>query len=129
MRKLRKALLIFLATTFLVDVSLAAQQRTQAGATKLTAAAGDPNASANAPVQDPRITPRRHVLRRRSYEREALPRRHSSISRNEAIFMVAIAGTSMGIGAIAAGGKGLAIGTLVGGWGAFMGHLIWKHVK
>ncbi len=33
----------------------------------------------------------------------------------EVIFMAGIAGTSMGIGALAAGGTGLAIGAIVGG--------------
>jgi hypothetical protein len=62
----------------------------------------------------------------RSYEREVhARRRHSHISRGEVVFMGAIAGTSMGIGAIAGGGAGLAIGALVGGWGAYAGHRFW----
>ena len=52
----------------------------------------------------------------RSYEREARPRRHRHISKGEVAFMAGIAGTSMGIGAIAAGGTGLAIGAIAGGW-------------
>ena len=43
--------------------------------------------------------------------------------------MAGIAGTSMGIGAIAGGGTGLAIDAIVGGWGAFAGHKIWHWVN
>jgi len=32
----------------------------------------------------------------------------------------------MGIGAIAGGAHGLAIGTIVGGWAAFGGHYLWN---
>jgi hypothetical protein len=63
----------------------------------------------------------------RSYQRET--RASQGISKKEKIFMVAIAGTSMAIGAIAGGGEGLAIGAIVGGWGAYAGHRIWKWVK
>jgi hypothetical protein len=62
---------------------------------------------------------------RRSYERET-GRRHPRISKKEVVFLAAIAGTSMGIGAIAAGAHGLAIGTIVGGWAAFGGHFLWN---
>jgi hypothetical protein len=62
----------------------------------------------------------------RSYARET-HRRHPGVSRNEAIFMGAVAGTSMGIGAIAGGGVGLAIGAIVGGWGAYASHRLWHY--
>ena len=62
----------------------------------------------------------------RAYARET-HRRHSGVSRNEAIFMGAVAGTSMGIGAIAGGGVGLAIGAIVGGWGAYASHRLWHY--
>ena len=65
---------------------------------------------------------------RRSYEREVQPRRHRGISKKEWVFMGAIAGTSMGIGVIAAGGTGVAIGAIVGGWGAYVGHRCWRWV-
>jgi len=42
--------------------------------------------------------------------------------------MAAVAGTSMGIGAIAAGGTGLAIGAIVGGWSAYAVHRLWNHL-
>jgi len=62
----------------------------------------------------------------RSYARET-HRRRSGVSRNEAVFMGAVAGTSMGIGAIAGGGVGLAIGAIVGGWGAYASHRLWRY--
>jgi len=68
---------------------------------------------------------RQRTAQRRSYERET-GRRHHSISKKEVIFLGAIVGTSMGIGAIAGGAHGLAIGTIVGGWAAFGGHYLWN---
>ena len=62
----------------------------------------------------------------RSYARE-VHRRHSGVSRHEALFMGAVAGTSMGIGAIAGGGVGLAVGAIVGGWGAYATHRLWHY--
>ena len=69
--------------------------------------------------------PQRTTTQRRSYARET-GRRHHGISKKEWIFMGAIAGSSMGIGAIAAGAHGVAIGAIAGGWGAYVGHLFWK---
>jgi len=43
--------------------------------------------------------------------------------------MAAIAGTSMGIGALAGGGRGLAIRAIVGGWGAYAGHRLWNWIR
>ncbi len=43
--------------------------------------------------------------------------------------MGAVAGTSMGIGALAAGAHGLAIGAIVGGWGAFAAHKLYHFVR
>ena len=65
---------------------------------------------------------------RRSYARETHQRRRH-ISKGEIAFMAAIAGTSMGIGALAGGGRGLAIGAIVGGWGAYAGHRLWKWIR
>jgi len=66
----------------------------------------------------------------RSYQRETRARSHrSGISKKEVVFLGAIAGTSMGIGALAAGGEGVAIGAIAGGWGAYVGHRIWKWVR
>ncbi len=79
--------------------------------------------------QYPRPARTRSRARRRSYQRETNPRRRPRISKQEWAFMAAIAGTSMGIGAIAAGGEGLAIGAIVGGWGAYAGHRLWKWIK
>ena len=66
---------------------------------------------------------------RRSYARETRSHRHHRITKGEIAFMAAIAGTSMGIGALAGGGRGLAIGAIVGGWGAYLGHRLWKWIR
>ena len=75
--------------------------------------------------------PRRHYYQssreRRSYERETRTRHHR-ITKEEVIFLVAAAGTPMGIGAIAGGARGLAIGSIVGAWAAFGAHHLWKHL-
>jgi hypothetical protein len=75
--------------------------------------------------------PQRRETRRqrRSYERETRGRRHSHISKGEKVFLVSIVGTSMGIGALAGGPKGLAIGAIVGGWGAYAGHKLWHWIR
>ena len=82
--------------------------------------------NSSSPPQNLRPQP---AARRRSYERETGTRRHHKISKQEVAFMAAIAGTSMGIGALAGGAEGLAIGSIVGGWGAYAGHRIWRWVK
>jgi hypothetical protein len=51
------------------------------------------------------------------------------MSRDEKILLVGIAGSSMGISAIAAGGVGLGIGAIVGGWGAYVGHHVYHWVR
>lgn len=67
---------------------------------------------------------------RRSYEREVRGRRHHHrISKKEWIFLGAVAGTSMGIGALAGGAHGLAIGAIVGGWGAFAAHKFYHFIR
>src|SRR5271157_5648899 len=66
---------------------------------------------------------------RRSYARETRSHRHRHITKGEIAFMAAIAGTSMGIGALAGGGRGLAIGAIVGGWGAYAGHRLWNWIR
>ena len=65
----------------------------------------------------------------RSYAREVHSRRKHRISKGEVIFMAGVAGTSMGIGAIAGGGMGLAIGAIVGGWGAYASHRMWHWIN
>jgi hypothetical protein len=69
------------------------------------------------------------TAQRRSYEREIRGRRHRGISKKEWIFLGAVAGTSMGIGALAGGAHGLAIGAIVGGWGAFAAHKFYHFIR
>ena len=66
---------------------------------------------------------------RRLYARETRRHHHHHITKGEIAFMAAIAGTSMGIGALAGGGRGLAIGAIVGGWGAYAGHRLWNWIR
>lgn len=88
-----------------------------------------PAATANQQAQTPQSPQYQTRARRRSYERETNNRRHGGISKNEAIFLGAVAATPMAIGAIAGGGHGLAIGAVVGGWSAVGAHYLWKHLR
>ncbi len=72
---------------------------------------------------------RRSYQQRRSYERETRGRRRRGISKEEKIFLVAVAGSSMGIGALAGGPEGLAIGAIVGGWSAYAAHRLWGWIR
>ena len=92
-------------------------------------AAAAPSSSQTVDTQEPQIVRPQSPTRRRSYERETRRHRHSGISKKEVAFMAAIAGTSMGIGALAGGAKGLAIGAIVGGWGAYAGHRLWNRLR
>jgi hypothetical protein len=96
------------------------------------------NASASAParaeVPGPATTQQAEAQRpqppprTRSYRREVNRHQRRRISKGEIVFMAAIAGTSVGIGALAAGAKGVAIGGIVGGWGAYLGHKAWHWI-
>lgn len=77
-------------------------------------------AQSSAPQQDP--------VNKKSYERETRTRRHDGMSKKQKVFLVAVVGTSMSIGAIAGGGEGLAIGAIVGGWSAYVVHRLWDHI-
>lgn len=107
----------------------------QAGTGPVTAANAQPAPPAPPPAQNTAAQPRESVRpqpasRQRSYERETRGRRrHGGISKKEVVFMAAIAGTSMGFGALTAGAKGVAIGVIVGGWGAYAGHRLWNWVR
>ncbi len=77
--------------------------------------------------QDSQAAAQQHS-RHRLNERD--PRsRGSAMSKKEKIFLVAVVGTSMAIGAIAGGGEGLAIGALAGGWAAYLAHRFWKDLR
>src|SRR5579859_4074482 len=64
---------------------------------------------------------------RRSYERETHKRRHYHITKGEVLTLATVAAVPMGIGAVAAGGRGLAIGAIVAGPSTVAAHYIWKH--
>jgi len=126
----QKAICAILLLTMLAPEFLMAQSGTRQVATArlqppaTAAVATTPSQPQNA--QSVRPQP---ASRRRSYERETRPRRRSRISKKEVIVLAGIAGTSMGIGALAGGTKGLAIGAIVGGWGAYAAHRFWRWIR
>lgn len=124
---MRKALLVFLLSTLLVSASAAQLPALPSGGE--TAAPPAASKSSTDTEGSTKVkTGRRSRLRRLKPRRAANPagRQHYGISQREAIFLVAIVGSCMGIGALAGGAKGLAIGALVGGWGAFVAHKLIK---
>lgn len=123
---MRKALLLFLLSTLLVSTSAAQLPALPSGGE--TAAPPAASKSSTDTEGSTKVrTARRSRLRRLKPRRAANPAgRHYGVSQREAIFLVAIVGSCMGIGALAGGAKGLAIGALVGGWGAFVAHKLIK---
>lgn len=125
----QKVVSAFLIMTLLLPEVMASQAGPRHVATATSPA---PPASA-VPAQNSTQTPTserpQSTSRRRSYERETHPRRRSGISKKEVAVLAGIAGTSMGIGALAGGAKGLAIGAIVGGWGAYAGHRLWRWIR
>lgn len=109
---------ILAASLFCLGPSRAPQQ----------AATGPQGSAAATPSEQP-SQQNQSRARRRSYEREVGRRHSSAMSKKEMLFLAGVAGTSMGIGAIAGGAKGLAIGSIVGGWGAYAGHRLWKKIR
>jgi hypothetical protein len=120
-----------ISSFLLLALILPEMMMAQAGTRQLTAANAQPAAPAQAQISPPTQETARpqSPARRRSYEQETRGRRRSGISKQEKVFLVAVAGTSMGIGAIAGGGTGLAIGAIVGGWGAYAGHRLWRWIR
>ncbi len=127
---MRKTFAALLVLTLLLPEAWLLQSHTvllaQPNAPKAAVA---PSSSQTLDTQEPQIVRLQSRARRRSYEGETHRHRHSGISKKEVAFMAAIAGTSMGIGALAGGAKGLAIGAIVGGWGAYAGHRLWKRLR
>jgi hypothetical protein len=100
-----------------------------------TAKASPPDPPAASPArpqpqtQTPTTTrPEPSPAQRRAYEREVYGRRHHGISKKQWIFLGAVAATPMAIGALAGGAHGLAIGAVVGGWGAYVAHRFWNKI-
>lgn len=125
----RKFLVTILTLGLVIPGALLAQQKNLQTARVIppdSPAAARPAQQAETP-QSARPQPTRAT--QRSYEREVRPRRHSGISKQEWLFLGAVAGTPMGIGAIAGGAHGLAIGSIVGGWSAFAAHKLWNKVR
>lgn len=128
-----KKFLIAVLTLGLVmpEIFIAQQRPTRAVNPSNSPAAAQPSAPAAQDTQTPQ-TERPQAptnAQRRSYERETRGRRHHGISKKEWVFMGAVAGTSMGIGALAGGAHGLAIGAIVGGWGAYAAHRMWHWIR
>ena len=96
--------------------------------TSVPSASSSSNQSSVQP-QTSQPTYRQSRASRRSYARETRRNHRHHITKGEIAFMAGIAGTSMGIGALAGGARGLAIGSIVGGWGAYVGHRLWNKIK
>ncbi len=99
--------------------------------TQRTASSEQAASSAQPTSSEPRAPAShgRQTRRSKSYARETRAQHRPGISKEEKVFLVSIVGTSMGIGALAGGPKGLAIGAIVGGWGAYAGHRLWHWIK
>lgn len=127
-----KRILIAILTLGLVmpEIFVAQQRPAQAVNPSNPPAAAQPSAPAaqDQPPQTERPQPQT-TAQRRSYERETRARHHRRISKQEWIFLGAVAGTSMGVGALAGGAHGLAIGAIVGGWGAYAAHRMWHWIS
>lgn len=126
----RQLLVSVLLVSLLSPGVLLAQGSTTNRAPAPLRASASPPASPPSSVQEQQPTSVRPRSRaaRRSYARETQVRRHG-MSKEEKILLVGIAGSSMGIGALAGGGAGLAVGAIVGGWGAYLGHHVYHWVK
>jgi hypothetical protein len=127
----RKLLAVMLTLGLaLPEIFLAQQNPARAIQPADPPAAAQPSQPA-AQAETPQSTrPQPSAAQRRSYEREVHPRRHHrGISKKEWIFLGAVAATPMSIGAVAAGAHGLAIGAIVGGWGAFAAHKLYHFVR
>lgn len=125
----RRLTALLLAWTLAIPPSaLAAEKQNRATvttvATRPTVAAA--MAASAAPAGAPQTSRPQPAARTREDRHGEPRRRNSGISKRDVIFIAAIAGTSMGIGAIAAGGKGVAIGAMAGGWGGYLANLIRK---
>jgi hypothetical protein len=128
---MRRILVTILAFTLLLPETLLSQEQVVQPSRSSAPASSTAlkSSQTGTDTQQPRTVYRPSQAQRRSYTRETHNRHHSSVSKKEVAFMAAIAGTSMGIGALAGGAKGLAIGAIVGGWGAYAGHRLWKWLR
>ena len=130
---MRKILASILAISLLSAESLLAQQNpgpTNNGQGTTPGATESPAPAPVSPGARNSYRPQyRSAARRSSYQREARHRRLSRISKEEVVVMTAVAGSSMGIGALAGGGIGLAVGAIVGGWGAYATPKLWHWLK
>ena len=120
-----------LALSLILPGVMFAQQATTAVAAANPPAAAVPASPPqnSGESQSPQSVRPQSTAPRRSYQSEDKPRRRRKISKGQVAFMAGIAGTSMAVGAIAGGPIGLAVGTIVGGWGAYAGYRIWNWVK
>ena len=127
---MKKSLITLLVISMLLlpwcgwPTGAAAQQQ---DTTASSPASSPAQSSAEPQTSQPSYRPARAV--QRSYARETRHKRHHRITKGEIAFMAGIAGTSMGIGALAEGARGLAIGSIVGGWGAYVGHRLWNKIR
>src|SRR5712692_192225 len=127
---MRNILVTLLVASLLMPAALAFQPDPTPAHAASAPASSPASSSAQNPAssQQPQTSQPQSTRRNGSYSREAHARQ-SGISKSEKLFLVAIAATSIAVGAIAGGGEGVAIGAIVGGWGAYVGHRLWKWLK
>jgi hypothetical protein len=126
----RKTMSAMLALTLLVpELLMAAQGSGQVAAVRPQPPVPAAPAAAQSSNESPQSVRPQPRARQRSYERETRGRRRSGVSKKEVLFLAGVAGTSMGIGALAGGAQGLAIGAIVGGWGAYAAHRLWRWIR
>ncbi len=127
--KMKRVLTWILTLSLLLSVAALGATPTGPDASSSVVASAPPLPQDSASSQQPKSErPQPSPRQQRSYQRETGNHNHR-ISKKEWVFLGAVAGTSMGIGAIAAGGKGVAIGALVGGWAAYGAHRVWRWLK
>ncbi len=124
---MQKILAAVLALSLIAPELVLAQTKavTQPQPAQFSANAAAPQAPSGEQAQTTRPRSKRS---QRSYERE-VKRRHLGMTKQQWLFLGAVAGTSMGIGALAGGARGLAIGAIVGGWAAYGVHRIWHKIS
>jgi hypothetical protein len=120
-------------TAFLICLALMTPVFLPSGVQSQQAMAQTTPTQANPPqaVNQGQPVPQRHYYQssreRRSYERETRSRRHYRVTKGEVLTLATVAAMPMGIGAIAAGGRVLAIGAVIAGPSTVAAHYIWKH--
>lgn len=107
------------------NASLAVPQETPQAAQENATAPRITRASLNRAVQETRM-PSRWAPHAQPQGRNTARRSKSTISNEELLLLTGVAGFCLAIGAVAGGGKGVAIGAIVAAPAVLVAHLFWK---